>query len=338
MSETKLAVTTVVVAALSLLLLRYQDAQKRQLVCDADLWQRHEHHEFEGFDNETGILTGYLIVPNYVHFLRMGASMKNVKFIDAMCMLAAFKKQRPDRLFIHTDQKHFSGFHWDYLMNKVPGFKEALTIVSTQLPDTIFDQKFSQVYHYFHSSDVLRIQVLMKYGGMFLDNDSFLVKSLDPYRKFEMAIGWDEGMFLGTQVLVAHKDARFLRLWLDSYRGHYYPTLWYFNAGEWPTVSILWARPELVHRVKLLFGVHPLIDEVFVSVWPDWRKQFAIHLLTRHLNAMFAACNISFNNESDLTESFVSSYHNTLYDMIGEIYDLKSNFKGQVVEKFNCKP
>ena len=40
----------------------------------------------------------------------------------------------------------------------------------------------------------------MKYGGIYLDNDVYVVQNLDKYRKFEMVIGWDNGKSLGNQV------------------------------------------------------------------------------------------------------------------------------------------
>jgi hypothetical protein len=121
----------------------------------------------------------------------------------------------------------------------------------------------------------------MEYGGIFLDNDSYLVKSLDEFRKFEMTLGWPEGEYLGTQVLVAHKDARFLRLWLETYR-QYYPYRWYFNAGEKPTREVLWFKPELVHRVKVLFGVHDVSADLYRKDHSDeWRGFYAVHLLIR---------------------------------------------------------
>lgn len=39
-------------------------------------------------------------------------------------------------------------------------------------------------------------------------------------------MNWDENQFIGNQVFVTHKDARFLRLYLESYRGHYRYDAW----------------------------------------------------------------------------------------------------------------
>ena len=57
----------------------------------------------------------------------------------------------------------------------------------------------------------------------------------------------------------------------------------YYNAGEKPTVEVLYKHPELVHRVKLKFGVHMLINQLYNSqVWDEWKSQDTIHLLMNH--------------------------------------------------------
>lgn len=74
---------------------------------------------FTGFNNETGTPDGHYIVPNYVHFIKFQFATFN--FIHMVCVLAAFKHQRPDKLFIHTDVDQFHGKYWDILIN-TPGF------------------------------------------------------------------------------------------------------------------------------------------------------------------------------------------------------------------------
>lgn len=111
-------------------------------------------------------------------------------------------------------------------------------------------------------------------------------------------------------MLVAHQDARFLREWLETYRGAYRKNEWYYNAGEQPTVEVLFRRPELVHRVKMQFGVHYLLHLVFKpgEVWPEWREQYAIHLLKRHQDKEF--------NETNFWHPTT-----TMRDLILDVYD-----------------
>ena len=231
---------------------------------------------FEGFNNETGNENGTYLVPNIIHFLRFKEN--NLTFVDAVCVLSAFKNHRPDKILFHTDVESFVGPYWEMVKN-TPGIVYEFRKVI--LPDTIFGQEFSKGYHVWHASDVTRIRILMEYGGIFLDNDVYVVQNLNKFRKFEMALGWDDNQCIGTQVLITNKNARFLRLWLESYR-QYYADKWFYNAGCKPTEEVLHKRLELVHRVKLLFGVHMLVSKLYKELWKEWRQQYAIHILVTH--------------------------------------------------------
>lgn len=59
----------------------------------------------------------------------------------------------------------------------------------------------------------------MNFGGIYLDNDVYVVNSLDKYRIYEMTVSWDgDNEAIGNQVLIANRNARFLRAYFDSYR------------------------------------------------------------------------------------------------------------------------
>ncbi|XP_034233306.1 uncharacterized protein LOC117640652 [Thrips palmi] len=268
---------------------------------------KREKRNFEGFNNETGDASGEYIVPNFVHFLRF--NQEEFDFLDFVVVLSALRHQKPERLFFHTNVKRFRGELWEKLL-MTPGFADVTEMVHVDLPSEIFGQPMDNGNRVWHAGDITRIRILMKYGGIFLDNDSYQVKSLDPFRRFELAIGWDDDQFLGTQVIVAHPDARFLNEWLETYRGAYFKDKWYYNAGERPTVEVLYKRPEHIHRVKLLFGVHYLIHKVFKAneVWAEWRDQYTIHLLKRH-------------QEKTVTQDNFLTPPTTLREMILDLYN-----------------
>jgi hypothetical protein len=61
----------------------------------------------------------------------------------------------------------------------------------------------------------------MHYGGIFLDNDVYVVNSLKKYLNYEMVVSWDrpfEERGIGSQVLIAHRDARLLKAHFDQFR------------------------------------------------------------------------------------------------------------------------
>ncbi len=61
----------------------------------------------------------------------------------------------------------------------------------------------------------------MNYGGIFLDNDVYVVNSLKKYLHYEMVVSWDKPFVtkaIGVQTLIAHKNARLLKAHYDKYR------------------------------------------------------------------------------------------------------------------------
>jgi predicted choloylglycine hydrolase len=99
---------------------------------------------------------------------------------------------------------------------------------------------------------------------MYLDNDTYVVRSLDVFKRYKMAVGITDGTYLGTQLLIANKYARFLKLWLESYRD-YNPDSWYYNAGQKPMWEIFIYKPELVHAVTTLLGVLTLSERLYMG-------------------------------------------------------------------------
>ena len=78
-----------------------------------------------------------------------------------------------------------------------------------------------------------RLLVLKKYGGIYLDNDIYVINKLDKYRHFEFVLGWPDGEWIGNMLLMGHKDARFITQFIDTYK-NYRPDIWYYNGGEKP--------------------------------------------------------------------------------------------------------
>ena len=48
---------------------------------------------------------------------------------------------------------------------------------------------FSQIRHNTQKTDVARLEILIKHGGIYLDGDIILFKSLDPFRVYPASLG-----------------------------------------------------------------------------------------------------------------------------------------------------
>ena len=127
------------------------------------------------------ILSGadHLIVPNIIHFVCF--NLTEYSFVDYICLKAAFRNHRPDNIYIHTDVgKQYHGKYWEWIQND-PELKARVVLIHLDAPSEVFGQKLSAGWRFYHGSDVARIQILMKYGGIYLDNDVYVIKNLDKY-------------------------------------------------------------------------------------------------------------------------------------------------------------
>lgn len=61
----------------------------------------------------------------------------------------------------------------------------------------------------------------MHYGGIYFDKDVYVVQSLKKYFYYEMVVSWDKPFSekgIGSQVMIANRNARLLKSYYDQYR------------------------------------------------------------------------------------------------------------------------
>lgn len=237
-------------------------------------FESNDSFSFDYFDNQEGHSSP--VAPNIVHYVIY--ERVSLDFTLFLSMTSVLKIHQPDYLFIHSDGDIEDNSYFRLI-------KELANLTSTKVllkwvdrPTHVFGQPLSSV---FHQSDVTRLAVLMKYGGIYLDTDMVILKPLDKFLHFEMVVAWPTSEYIGNQILIGHKEARFLKRWLFGYR-IYKPRMWYYNAGQYPTEQILQESPQLAHRVTEKFGVHNLLEELYEMEDWDWSDFYAIHLLSRH--------------------------------------------------------
>jgi hypothetical protein len=232
-------------------------------------------------DNITGY--PYEIVPNIVHYVLF--TIHEIEFGHFISILSVLRNQKPDQIIIHCDCDQLIGDYYKRIVNIMRSTKSNTSLIIRRIekPTQIFGKPLNEEWIDWHASDITRIRVLIEFGGIYLDRDVYVVKSLNKFRKYEMTLNWDENQYLGSQILIGHKNSRFLKLYLESYRD-YDRNQWYYNGGIFPTTSILYENPQLVHRVKVEFGVDApqVCPKVYNIHYPNWQKDYyTIHLLLR---------------------------------------------------------
>ena len=127
--------------------------------------QLRQLEDFSHFNNDTG--AAGLIVPNLVHFIHL--DRRSLDFVTFVCILSAFYNHRPATIYLHTNVGEGLRRHnGDYfaILEAIVGPR--LVVAPLARPTHVFGQQLASVHH---ASDVARIQILMKYGGIYLGEE-----------------------------------------------------------------------------------------------------------------------------------------------------------------------
>jgi signal recognition particle subunit SEC65 len=180
------------------------------------------------------------MIPNYLHFVfGMAADFggKPFSLIHYLAIKSAIEVNQPEKTFFHY-QYEPNGDWWQKI-------KPLLTLNQLEAPAQIFGNK---LYHVAHQADVVRLQVLHQYGGIYLDLDTLSKKPLTPFLNNQFVIGEQfapkyafynhhlmriavgikrmnkqaftqpavEG--LCNAVMLSAPESKFVTLWLDAYK------------------------------------------------------------------------------------------------------------------------
>ncbi|XP_054166182.1 uncharacterized protein LOC128963694 [Oppia nitens] len=208
----------------------------------------------------------------------------DLKFIHYLSILSVVKNQKPDVIYIHCNCRQLSGQYWQRLSRLSNITNIPIELKEREMSKHIFGRKVNPQMFKWHSADYTRVNVLIEYGGIYLDTDVYVVNSLDEYRNNDMTLDFEANdEFIGSQTLIARKNATFMRLWLETYRNYQY-NCWMCNSAHFPT-QIVKRRPDLVQRTAAdAFGcnINVVCPLLFLRYDSQWRNRFhTVHLLAR---------------------------------------------------------
>jgi len=221
-------------------------------------------------------------VPNIVHFvyaLKKGAPFGLLHYA---AVLAAKRRIRPARILFHVG--HEPQGHW---WRKA---SEMVEVAQARDVRTVFGMPVRKIAH---KADVVRLEALIKHGGIYLDMDVLALHPFDALRKMPQGTvlgfeGGDSG--LCNAVMIGAPNAPFLRRWYLEYQR--------FSGQMWSEFSV---------KLPLLLA-RSFPDEV--QMVPD-RAFFYPHFDAASLSAMYlredAALKAHFARKSTYTVHLWSS-------------------------------
>lgn len=153
------------------------------------------------------------MVPNIFHFcfgLAPDFGGKSFSLVHYLAIKSAHAVNNPDKIFFYYSYEP-QGEWWEKS-------KQLIELIKVNPPEEIFGNK---LHHVAHKADVLRLEKLIEYGGIYLDLDTICKKSFKPLLNNKFVIGkqgkWRR-MGLCNAVMMAEKNSEFAKVWLESYK------------------------------------------------------------------------------------------------------------------------
>ncbi|KAH3753969.1 uncharacterized protein LOC127848540 isoform X2 [Dreissena polymorpha] len=235
----------------------------------------------EELKRPTPVLPG--TIPKIVHYVWFG--VREMDFMMYLSILSALYIVNPDKVFIHGEGgltgKYFTKIRHD----------KRVVLIKRERPFEVYGHKLLYTQH---RSDIVRAEVLLKYGGIYMDWDVLWLKSPDELIQtgYDTIANFDhmqkekfpETINLG--VLMAKPKSTFIKRWQDALR-NYKTDDFLYNAVELP-YKVYEKYPEYLyierHLQVMCFHLkcHPTFKENYKDFINeqafDWRTEaYAIH-------------------------------------------------------------
>lgn len=147
------------------------------------------------------------MIPNVFHFCYGFLPEPQFGFLEYLAIKSAYELNRPERIYFHY-QHACTGPWWEKAA-------EMVTLNRVEPPQEIFGRKLR---HFAHRSDVLRLQMLLEHGGIYMDIDTLCLRPFTPLLDHPCVMAWQSSRGLCNAVILSEPNNKFLRAWLDAYR------------------------------------------------------------------------------------------------------------------------
>jgi len=168
-----------------------------------------------------GEVTQHSTIPNIVHFVHLvrGSDSEPVvefPFRQFVAIYSAHYYLNPDKIYIHTNLEDHA------LGAAINASTNPYVRVLLKLPNIVFNYEHTplkttrgrEINELAHRSDFIRTRVLKRWGGLYLDDDAYVVRDLRPLREsgFKTLAGRQENGQICNAVIMAAYESDLISL------------------------------------------------------------------------------------------------------------------------------
>ena len=189
-------------------------------------------------------------LPNIIHFVYPVTELtRPLSYLNYIAVRRALLIHRPDRVLFWTNLNKLTG-HWGELIEPM---------VTLMPCEAISEYDGTPIRWPQYMSDVLRLQILQEYGGIYMDTDMLLQKPLYEWMGDKMVMSWEPSEPLGVSVcnalIISPADNNFIFMWLEL-MGHALKSDIWAEAGV-NLPAELWKTVQGHHLAKHVEIVDP---------------------------------------------------------------------------------
>ena len=218
------------------------------------------------------------MIPNIVHFnYGLIEQTEEFLFVYYIAVLSCKVINKPDKIFFHYHYEPY-GYWW----NKT---KPLVDMIKVDVPESIGHKPLLKVAH---KSDILRMQILKKYGGVYLDIDTICVR---PYKdllfnKFVIAreiTSSGKRMGLCNAIMMSEPNNDFMNEWYNLYERIFDPNGWGESSIHLPYVlSQKYNNLTILDQYSFLFPDWQNIKNIFVFPADIKPELITLHLWNQY--------------------------------------------------------
>ena len=244
------------------------------------------------------------VIPEIIHFIWIYPAHTPMEFHHMICVLAAVKNIKPRGVILWKTSKPV-GRWWQFVRQIVPH----MALWDLKETGVLNGKNISRPEH---RSDIARLDILIKHGGIYIDFDLIVLKPLNAFYAYDVTMGAESPHLLGSGLILSRKNATFLQIWRESYSS-FNGNIWNYHSTKKP-MELAKQYPSLIHIDWFGFHRPNWFERQWLytegKLW-DWSENSAVHLWYRTHGRTYDPINIRCLNTTT-GEILRYVYYNTI--------------------------
>ena len=221
-------------------------------------------------------------IPKIIHYIYLGG--RPIQNYHYRCIMSALLHM-PDeyKIYIHCNEEPIDNIYWDKLKTN-----SRVSIKHVECPEYFDGFRLNYIQY---KADVLRMNIIYEYGGIYLDTDMLIVKN------FEDILKSNKGLYISKELddiksglinsfIAAKPKNEFIKLWLETFKSGLRMNIWAYHIRD-SNMLLLLKNPHYLYKYEIeilpsinFFPVHWTQRSIFEGNEPYIfdEKSYGCHL------------------------------------------------------------